>query len=134
MAVTIDISSEYLDDIYEGTEVAVGEAGYAFITFTWTGISIGVISTEDNDSAPPIIKHCVPEVVIEQADDEYQEWHPIFQQRTTYEEPVKFRLSDNVGKYSLNLYPLLEGTFIRPKIYFNGAESGTIIYNIEVGS
>jgi hypothetical protein len=131
MATTIDISSEYLDDIYESNAIQV-EADYILLTFSWSDIGTGVIKTEDNSSASPIIKKCIPEVVIEQAltDDEYSDWMPIFQQRTTYEEPVKFRLKDNSGKYSLNLYPLLAATYVRVKIYFNGAKSGTIIFNV----
>ena len=132
MATTIDISSEYLDDIYEGTEVAIGEDGYALLLIRWSGLGVGNLTYEGGGA--PIIKNCVPEILVQQADDEYQNWYPIYQQRNTYEEPVKFRLNDNSGSYSINIYPLLEGTFVRIKINFNGVKEGTIIYNFEVGS
>ncbi len=133
MATTIDISSEYTDDIYEGTEVEIGEANYALLTISWSDIGIGDIP-EENDSGSPIIKNAIPEVVVEQSDDEYTSWYPIYQQKYNYEEPVKFRLFDVIGEHAINIYPLIEGAFIRLKIYFNGAKTGEIIYDFHVGS
>ena len=117
-AVTIDISSEYTDDLYEGRATELSD-DYVTILFEWSGVS------------------GYPEVIIEQSftDDEYDDWYPLYQQRTNYEEPVKFRINDTAGKYALNLHPIFASTvYVRVKMRMNGSTAGEVIYNMSVGA
>lgn len=121
MATTIDFSSDIDEytDFYTGDGVALSE-DYATLTFSWADMN------------------GYPEVIVEQAlsDSEYDDdWYPVYQQKATYEEPVKFRINTVAGKYSINLYPLLATTaYVRIRVNANNADEGTLEYDISVGS
>lgn len=115
MATTVNLASGLTGGWYTGTGIAL-EADYATIMFTWANVN------------------GYPEVMVEQSIDGTS-YFPIYQQRTNYEEVVKFRIKDTGGVYSLNLYPLLASTaYVRVKINANGANVGTITFDASVGA
>ena len=119
MATTVNFASSLADDFYIGDGIAL-EEDYATIMFTWDDVN------------------GYPEVIIEQAlsDSEYaDDWFPIFIQKYNYEEPVKFRINDTNGSYSLNIYPILATTaYVRVKVNANGTTVGTLVFDASVGA
>jgi len=113
--VVVNLASSMTDGVYTSAGVAV-EEDYATLMLKWANL---------ND---------YPELVVEQSLDDTN-YYPLFQSKSNYEEPVKYRFNDTSGVYSINIHPVLATTpYVRVKVYANGATVGTITYDLSVGA